>query len=195
MTITGQPGVVVSDDAVITGFSDGRLVAYAKKDGATLWDQDLSGGEQDFVDVSTTPVIADGLLVAASYRHGLLGLNLASGEVVWSHPGEGFGTPAAFEGILYVPQARGGYLAIEAQTGRVIWYLALGDAKSPDTPAISRRYIFGPVGSCLVVLDRTSGRELYRVDDMWGFSSTPEVAWGRVYAQSNSGHVYAFNLY
>ena len=102
-TITGQAGALVDGNRVITGFSDGRLMAFSSTDGATLWSADLSGSKDNFVDVDTTPVKVDKLIVAASYANGLYGVSSEDGSVKWHLKNEGFRTFAKAGHILYVP--------------------------------------------------------------------------------------------
>ncbi len=194
-TITGQAGAaLIGEDRVVTGFSDGQLVAFAVEDGATLWSVDLGGGATEFVDVDSTPVVVGDVVVASSYRRGLFGVDAATGDVRWLVRGEGYGTAAALEGELYVPQANGRIVAITAATGEVRW-VARFHTERASTPAVSGKYVLAPTGDALALLDRVTGRLLARFDDSRGFSSTPEVAHGTVYAIGNSGTVYALGLY
>jgi outer membrane protein assembly factor BamB len=193
-TITGQSGLAVHGAAVIAGFSDGRLIAFDKADGATRWSVDLSGGAREFIDVDTTPLVIGDVIVAGCYSVGLFGLDAATGKVLWRVGGEGYGTPAALEGTLYVPQSKGRLLAVDAATGAVRWATRLSTG-SPATPAVSRKYLLVATGDALLIIDRGSGRTLVRLRDERGFSATPEVAWGTVYALANSGILYALALY
>ena len=194
-TIHGQAGALVTGQHVITGFSDGRVVAFERSDGATYWSRDLADGKTEFVDVDTTPVmVGDHTVVAGAYKVGLYGLDVETGMTTWVLRGEGFGTPAEMQGVLYVPQASGRLVAVDPVAGSVIWALEMAEG-APRTPAVSYKYVLLPIDRSLVLVDRGSGRALRRYDDMYGFSSTPEIAWGTVYAQANSGHLYALGLY
>ncbi len=194
-SVTGQAGVTaLNGDTVVTGFSDGRLVAYAAADGATVWMADLSGDETEFVDVDTTPILAGDVLVAGNYATGLYGLDPVTGDVKWRVEGRAFLTPTLFEGTLYAPQATGRVLAIDAATGAVQWTLRV-EHGAPSTPAVTRRYVLVPIDTSLLLLERGTGRTLTRFTDTHGFSATPELAPGTVYAQSNSGMLYALGLY
>lgn len=193
-TIHGQAGATLVGEHVITGFSDGRVVSFAQSDGATFWSRDLAEGKTEFVDVDTTPVVVGGTVVVGAYRVGLFGLDAETGMTSWVVRGEGFGTPAVMQGVLYVPQSRGRVLAVDPAAGEILWALEMAYG-TPRTPVPSYKYLLVPVERSLLVVDRGSGRALARYDDMYGFSARPEVAWGTVYAQANSGSLYAFGLY
>jgi outer membrane protein assembly factor BamB len=183
-------------------------VAYDVVDGVTIWTRDLSGGATAFADVVGTPIVTGGgLVVAAGYSTGLHGVDVATGMVTWRVDGEGFGAGVLHEDIVYVvrsihrmggaepiDQGHGAVVAIDASTGVVYWTLRVGQ-DSPRRPAFSAKYVFVPVDTALLVVDRGSGRVIRQYDDFHGFSATPSVAWGRVYAQANSGIMYAFGLY
>lgn len=193
-TVTGQAGATVAGDRVVTGFSDGYVAAWALSDGATFWSVDTARGETEFVDADATPLAADGLVVVSGYRSGLFALDLQSGETRWELRGEGYGSAAEMEGVLYVPRAAGTLTAIAAKTGEVLWTARATEGLA-RTPAASRKYLLLPLDTTLLVLDRGTGRTLLRYDDAYGFTATPEVSWGTVYAQANSGTLYALGLF
>ena len=206
--ITGQAGAALHGEQVFTGFSDGHVMAFDVRDGATLWSRDLSGGGREFVDVDSTPIVTSaGLVVASAYATGLFALDAKGGEVVWKIDGRGFGHAAFHEGVLYVPRTKepssnvvpgtpnqSSMVAVDAATGKVLWTLRIGDS-TPSRPAVSSKYLIVPTHTALLVVDRGTGRAIRQYDDHYGFSATPEVAWGTVYALANSGIMYAFGLY
>jgi len=198
LTVTGQAGAAVAKDMVITGFSDGTLMAFAQSDGAIVWSTELRGDLKQFVDVDTTPQVVeveDGhVVVAGSFARGLFGLGLDDGIVLWTRPGEAFTTPATLDGIIYAPQSDGHLWAIEAATGKVLWGTHF-DTGWAGTPVVSRKYVIAPIGKGLTLLDRSSGRQLLRWDDGRGVRGSPEVAHGTVYLVGNSGQAYALGLY
>lgn len=198
LTLAGQAGAAVGKDLVVTGFSDGQLVAFAQDDGVTVWSADLSGGDKQFVDVDTTPQIvqvSEGhVVVAGSFARGIYGLGLDDGVVLWSHKGEGFATPAVLDGVVYAPRTDGQLWAIEADGGRVRW-VSKFDTGWAGSPVASRKYVLVPIGDALSVVDRGSGREVVRWNDGRGVRATPELAFGSVYLIGNSGLVYGLGLY
>ncbi len=198
LTVTGQAGAAVAKDMVITGFSDGVLVAFAQTDGVTVWSTDLSNGEKQFVDIDTTPQVVpvtDGsVVVAASFSRGLFGVGLDDGVVLWKVAGEGFTTPAVLDGVIYASRSDGYLWAVEADGGRVRWS-ARFDTGWAGTPVASRKYVLVPIGEALAVVDRGSGREIMRWSDGRGVRATPELAYGSLFVLGNSGQVYGLGVY
>jgi len=77
LKITGHAGLLSSEQRLITGFSDGTIVALGKGDGRVLWSvdttldlEDSSQAEAGFVDVDTTPVQVGDTVYAASFQPG-----------------------------------------------------------------------------------------------------------------------------
>jgi len=97
MEVAGHAGVSVYRDKIYTAFSDGRVMAFRKSDGAPMWDARLTDAieqtraEVSYWDVDTTPVIAvvDGepLVFAASYDGGVFALGADSGMQRWHNDG------------------------------------------------------------------------------------------------------------
>jgi len=200
-TISGQAGPLkLDDETVVTGFSDGRLVAFAIEDGATLWSSDLREGKTQFVDVDTTPQLLDKgpegkpLIVAASYAVGMFGIDAESGDVEWLVRGEGYVTPALMGNMIYTSQPTGHVVAIDAMKGTVKWRHKV-DIGAPVAPTATRKYLLVPNSEGLLLLRRETGRPISMIRDSRGFSGTPEFAYGTLYAIANSGVFYALSLY
>jgi polyvinyl alcohol dehydrogenase (cytochrome) len=99
-----------------------------------LWQIEVGGA------VSSTPVIANGVVYAASYDGNLYAVNLATGESVWTYatgaavPEPNLGIPlgvtgsAAVDGTtVYVGDAAAVVHAIDAATGTSIWTTTVDD--------------------------------------------------------------------
>jgi outer membrane protein assembly factor BamB len=97
MEIAGYAGVAVYGDKVFTAFSDGRVMAFRKRDGAPMWEARLTTAVEQtrdalsYWDADATPVVAviDGepLVFAASYEGGVFALGADSGMQHWHNDG------------------------------------------------------------------------------------------------------------
>lgn len=198
LTISGQAGATVAKDMVLTGFSDGTLVALSQSDGAVTWSTELEGDLKQFVDVDSTPLVVEieggHVVVASSFARGLFGVGLDDGVVLWMKAGEGFATASTLDGVVYAPRTDGYVFAIEAATGKTLWGSHF-DTGWAGKAVPSRKYVLLPIGEGLTILDRASGRQLLRWDDGRGVSGTPELAHGAVYLVGHSGQAYGLGLY
>ncbi len=206
LTISGQAGALVVGERVITGTSDGLVVAYAVTDGATDWSVNLAGDATEFVDVDATPIMSKGVVVTAGYTTGLVGLSASDGSVLWTVPGEAFTTPGtSHDGIIYAPQATGRLTAVEASSGKVLWSTQLRRG-TPTRPVVAQGYVLVPTERSLLVCDANTGQVRTSFDDGFGFAAPPVVGSGqgrggpqrqagqRVYLPSNSGQLYTLNF-
>ena len=193
-TITGHAGLLIDNDAVITGFNDGWLVAFATSDGATLWSTDLSGDGKGFVDIDTTPLKSGSNYVVGSYGVGLFALNEETQDVAWYVKGEGFSTPVLAGTMLYASTSKGLLYAIDARTGKVQWHKKVAEVLHAG-PVPTRKYLLLPTSGGLLVIDRRSGTILRRVGDSHGFTARPLYVDGTLFALSNSGRLYALGIY
>lgn len=192
-TITGHAGVLATGGVIYTGFSDGMLLALAPEDGATVWSRFLGERKDDFVDVDTTPVLAEGTLYASAFRGGLHALDPATGEVRWRHAAEGCSEAVVRAGRIYVTTAGRELLILNAEDG------ALLTRTTFQTGSLSRPVLVGPwalvgTGGALAVVQTGTGgvRDLWTTYD--GISAAPAAAGGRLFVVSNGGVLEAMNI-
>ncbi|MSP24149.1 MAG: hypothetical protein EXR75_03080 [Myxococcales bacterium] len=101
MEISGYAGPAVHGGTVLTGFSDGVVMAYRTTDGSEAWpapvDLNLRATETGvadairYLDVDTTPVVAKiddtELVFVSSYETGTYALHLETGAEAWHNEG------------------------------------------------------------------------------------------------------------
>ncbi|HJZ83608.1 MAG TPA: PQQ-binding-like beta-propeller repeat protein [Polyangia bacterium] len=193
-TIHGFAGVSVSGDRVYTGFADGYLVSLNAKNGEVVWARSLAAASDQFVDVDTTPVLADGTLYAASYSGGLYALAPKDGAVKWRFEVEGAAGIAVAGGRIYFTAAKTGLHVLDTK-GRLLWQQALGAAGDLSPPRLHRGYILlSGSESGLYVVDRVAGDLLAFFNPGEGVSAAPIVAGDALYVLSNRGFFYKLAL-
>ena len=190
---TAMATSTTSDDAV--AFRQNAKHTAALED-ATLrpplsrrWSRDL--GERTF-----SALIAEGKIfvwaAVDSSQQGVLALDPATGETIWSrlYPSVGtmnYDSPLAYDNgrVFYVTW--GGTLrALSASTGAVLWETQLASANDYYAPTASGGIVAltasGSFTERVLALDAASGRLLWgREDDCCNFDSTPAIDGTRVY--------------
>jgi outer membrane protein assembly factor BamB len=199
MTLAGHGGALVVGDAVVAGFSDGYVGAWALEDGARLWLADLGEGDPELADVDATPVAVKGpdgesLVVLSVNRRGLVALTADGGDLAWQVRGAGFLSPDHDAGLLVAPQVDGLVWGIDAASGKVLWRTSLGTGAAGEV-ALSREYVFAPSGRDLAVLDRGTGRVMARWGDGRGLAARPVFAHGELYLVGHSGFVWSLEVH
>ena len=194
-TVGSPSEVTVADDVVYAGFADGTFAAIFIEDGSLLWGRDLSNGQRDFVDVDTRPLLHDGKVIAASFSGGIFALDTATeGEPVWHREIKGASSILRVEDTLYTTTASRFVMALDARTGQTKWRYRHTE-NTPTAPTIMGDYLmYGGSDIGLYVVDRMSGRPLVGFDNRTGFSASPAADGQRMYALSNRGYLYGFDL-
>jgi outer membrane protein assembly factor BamB len=193
-TVRGHAGVVVDGEQVITGFSDGHLVALARATGEVLWVRSLAGEVAQFVDVDATPVVEDGVVYAASVQGGLYGLSAADGTESWRTRITGASELVLDDGHLYVAAAESGLHALD-RDGNLLWRQGFARAGDPAAPVIDGHLLYLDVSETgLYIIDKRDGSLLQSFLPGTGITSSPAIAGDRMYVMSNGGILYAFGL-
>ena len=193
-TLDGQGAPVVAGDTVVTGFSDGMLVAVRVEDGTTVWQRSLAGDGSRFKDVDGGPVLVDGELFVSSNAGGVYAIAPRTGEVRWHHKTIGASRPAVSADTVYFTSLEDRVLgALDRGTGKLRWKSGFHRG-TPSAPTVSGPYVFVSTTYVLMVADRSSGRMLERFSSAEGFTARSAAAGGRLFLLSNRGHLHALGV-
>lgn len=205
-TVRGTARPVAADGFVYMGFADGYLTAIELESGVPLWEKriSVSGGNQ-FLDVDTTPVLADGKVFVASYKDGVAALDAKDGSLLWSTAHGGL-TALLARGKVLFATGDGSLTAFDMNQGRQMWTLDLSDPTSKGKGVnagraltLSRGYVVVPTSTALAFVEPTTGK----VRAMWnpgrGVTGVPAAyasprSGSRLYVLSNLGTVFALQM-
>jgi outer membrane protein assembly factor BamB len=203
--ITEHAGILLREQRLITGFTDGVVLCLDARDGSVLWTRDtiaeLPATDDDdglrFTDVDTTPVLAADGLYIASFAGGLYRLDPANGTVLW-HRDELTGVTGIVEApgdLLILSSGDLGVVAIDARSGEQRWVAPI--ERGAPTPGVVTGdvVVLGESEGGLVALSTADGRELDRIEDAHGFAAAPAIASGRGAALSNTGRLFVFDIH
>ncbi len=198
-SITEHAGLTPAGGKILTGFTDGVVVALDAADGRVIWERDTSvdvdsedAAAPRFIDVDTTPVVIGQTVYVASFAGGLYGLDLGSGTVLWHDQTiTGVVAIAAAEDLLILASADSGVVAMDTER-EVRWRHAL-ERGSPTEPVVAGRQILvGESGGSFLSLALDSGRETGRLEAGHGFTARASVRGGLGFVVSNGGNLLAF---
>ncbi len=198
LTLRGTAPPVVAGDAVICGFDDGRVVAYALSNGDRLWEAAVSTSHgkteiERLVDIDGAVHVSGRDLFVVGFQGKLSMLALDSGQVWWSRDLSSYRGLALGDETIYVATADGHVDALRRRDGTVIW----------SNDKLLRRGLTAPAidGDAIVVadyqgylhwLDRSTGVLLARERVKKGrVTNAPIVADGMVYVQGDNGQLTA----
>ena len=196
-TIYGASTPLIDGNDVIVGLSDGFLVSLNASDGQLKWERKLHQGSK-FTDVDAKPVLENGIIYVPSYDGSLYALKRAGGEVLWRFDAGGSKEVVLDSNRIYFPSSEGAIYALQKNNAKVLWKFEL-DHGTPTQLVLTDRYVI--VGSSfqyLYVIDRETGRGLYRYNVGWnsGFAGSPayDPVNRRVYFLSHGGNLLTFRL-
>jgi outer membrane protein assembly factor BamB len=177
---TADGGVVYTGGAG----SGGTLYAVSESDGAVLWTQPVSNGDQSSPALSATDVFV-------SYACGLVyAFDRTSGQLRWFNDGPcsgGGGKTAVYHADRVYSRDFFGNEILDASTGRL-----LGTFQAGPAPAFAGKTGLFLNGS---TLQATSGRRtLWTFSGDGGLVTAPIVVGSTVYVGSSSGMLYGLDL-
>lgn len=196
-TILGASAPLVDGSEVLAGLSDGFLVGLSLLDGQLKWERKLHFGTK-FTDVDAHPVLDEGVIYVPSYDGALYALKRDSKDTLWRFDAGG-SKQVVIEGPrLFLPSSDGNIYALQKNNAKVLWKFEL-DGGVPTQAAVTDKYVIvGSTFQYLYVLDKETGRGLYRFNVGYGsgFAGAPEFdpATQKLYILSGAGNLYSFGL-
>jgi outer membrane protein assembly factor BamB len=199
-TIHGYAGPRTLGEDVITGFSDGYLVALNGGSGEVVWARSLAAASDQFVDVDSTPTIvrstAGNMIYASSYSGGLYAVDAKDGAIHWRVGIEGVSSVFVAGPRLYFAAPREGLHAADTD-GHILWRQGLRQAGDLTTPIVVGPYlVFSGSRAGMFIVERETGKLLEIFNPGSGICAAPTIdpTGSRLYVLSNGGALYALDL-
>lgn len=201
LTLRGTATPLVFGNNVITGFSNGKLLALSAADGRPYWERRIARpqGKSDIervVDIDGTPVVGGQLVYATSYN-GSLSAITPRGEIVWSQQVSSYGSPAVIGDKVIVATAEGWLKAFNAQTGLLLWENKLLSGRKLSAPQnLAGFAVSADFEGYVHIFDTDSGAILnrFQIDDE-GVRSPMVTDGSYLYILGNDGVLAAIAVY
>ncbi len=201
-SIVGHAGLVKIGHNLVTGFTDGVVVALDPADGRVVWERDTSvdvdspeGGRPQFVDVDTTPLLDGDELYIASFAGGVYALDPESGTVIWHEP-RWTGVVGIARGVdrLVLSSADEGVVCLRDDEAHTLLWKHPFERGAPSGPVVAADTVFvGLSGGGFVALALGTGDETSRFEAGHGFSTPPSLHDGYGFVLANGGSLFAFS--
>ena len=192
--VRGVADPLVDGNIVYAGFSDGYLVKLSLKNGSLLTAVKLSGNDDQFGDVDTSPILLDGKLITGSFGQGVVALDPQTLNERWKYKVEGPSDLLAMDGMLYFTTANSKLVALRAADGKPVWIFSSKKGQLSRPVASGRWLLVSSEEYSLLALDRRDGKLVQIFNPGKGASAAPVVAGSRVYWASNGEILYAMSL-
>lgn len=126
LTLRGTPSPIVTDTAIYSGFSNGRMMAFNPANGLILWEQRIASPKgrselERMVDIHSSPLIKDGVIYVGTYQGRVSALARGTGKPLWGQDGSTSESLALSGDKLFVSHADGKLIAYNSTTGEVLW--------------------------------------------------------------------------
>jgi outer membrane protein assembly factor BamB len=153
-------------------------------------------GQINLVDADATPALVGDTVATASVSGGVWGLDLGTGNVLWTRPDlVGITGIASANDMFYAAFASGGGLcAISPERGETIWCSRFGAGVLRDPVLYEDVFLVSDSEAGLFVVATSTGKVLQRLDPKGGFFSRPVEHGGYMIVMGNRSTVYALGI-
>ncbi|MDX1403032.1 MAG: outer membrane protein assembly factor BamB [Woeseiaceae bacterium] len=201
LTLRGSAAPILVGSTVIAGFDNGRLIALNLDDGSQEWEAILTppSGRSDLdrlsdIDGSMAAVGQD--VYATGYHGRVASLAVESGQALWAREISGLSGVAADWNNVYMIGEQGELIALLRRNGDDVWRQEALIRREPTAPVVfGTSVVVGDFEGYVHFFNNFDGRPVARERVGKGMiSAAPVVIGSRLYVQSESGTLAAFEL-
>lgn len=201
LSLRGTSKPLISGNTVVAGFASGIVAAIDATNGLLIWEERVAvpQGRYDIdriIDIDGDPVLSGQTVFISSFQGNLLGLDLASGRIVWGMPGSSYNSLALGLGNIYWVNNLSHVLAVQNNTERTVWEnedLRLRRINSPVT--INNYLAVADFEGYLHLMSQIDGRIISRDRvDRSGVRANILSEGDTLYVYGNSGRLVALRL-
>jgi outer membrane protein assembly factor BamB len=169
LSLTGTSKPIAIDDLVISGFDNGKLVAFERANGSTAWETTIGNPRgrteiERLVDLDGQFVIRDGVIYVSSFQGSLAAVTVNGGQVVWSRDFSSSKAIAVDQEALYLVDDHSHLWSIDRRTGSSFWKQdVLNARKITAATLVGENLVVGDLYGYLHFLRRSDGKLVARV--------------------------------
>jgi outer membrane protein assembly factor BamB len=192
--------VVVNNNFILVGYSDGKLDAIDIQTGHLVWQQSIAyaNGSSDverLVDIDADPIVRNNVVYLASYQGYIGALSLADGQFIWRKPASVYKNMAIDSNTIYLTDSEDVVWAINRQNGQVNWKQDALKARGLTEPVLmGERLMVGDKTGLLHVLATKNGDLLSRTQVGGAVNIAPSAVDNNVYVMSTNGKLSRFSV-
>ena len=198
LSLTGSSYPVTTDELVICGFDNGKLVAFDRTQGSTVWESTIASPKgrseiERLVDLDGQFIMLDGVLYISSYQGNLVAVTVSTGQVIWSRVFSSFQAIDADKDALYLTDDRSLLWSIDRRTGSAFWQSDILKARKITAPRlIENKLVVADLKGYVHWFDKQDGRLLTRIaTDGIRYLAQPVVYEDKVIVMDNTNQLTA----
>ena len=201
LSLRGTSKPLISGNVVVAGFANGILVGIDANNGLQIWEERVAvpQGRYDIdriIDIDGDPVLSGSTVFVSSFQGNLMGLDLATGRIVWGMAGSSYNSLALGLGNIYWINNFGHVIAIQNNTERTVWENRDLRLRKPSSPATINNYVaVADFEGYLHLISQIDGNIVSRIRvDRDGVRANILTESNTLYVYGNSGQVVALRL-
>jgi outer membrane protein assembly factor BamB len=147
LSLRGAGAPVIADGRVIAGYDNGKLVALSINDGKVIWEKSVAvpRGRTELdrlVDIDADPVVINDTVYAVTYQGNVAGVDLTSGQTLWSREmSSQIGLAAVYGEAVYVTDDEGNVWSVQDGSGDALWRQTRLVRRQVTGPAVAGDYV------------------------------------------------------
>ena len=198
LTLRGTATPILSDNLVITGFDDGRVVAADLETGDVLWSIviDTPTGRTELeklADVDAAAATAGRDIYVVGYHGRVAMLDQSNGQIWWAQDASSYRGLSIDDSRLYVSGADGSVTAVKRTNGAQLWEQKALHQRGLTAPTVSGdELVVGDRDGYVHWLSTKDGSLVARVSAGDRISNAPVVAEGKVFVQTDKGNLLVY---
>lgn len=191
---------LVYQNAVLSGFSDGKLDAIDLQSGAMIWQRSVAyaNGASDverLVDIDADPIIRGNVVYLGTYQGYIGAMSLDDGQFIWTKPASIYKNMAIDSHALYASDSHDVLWAFNRTNGQVIWKQFAFKGRGLTEPVIyGDNLIVGDSMGILHLVSTKTGELVGRISLDSSIDITPTVAKNKVYVMTRNGQLYQLSV-
>jgi len=141
LTLTGNSSPLLTDDFVIVGFDDGKIAAFDRSNGQTVWETVVSHPTgrteiERLVDIDGHFILRDGIIYVSTYQGKLAAIQAVDGNVLWSRKFSSYQSIIADDEALYISGDMSHLWSIDRRSGSAFWKQDVLHARKITAPQL-----------------------------------------------------------
>lgn len=193
-TIEGEAGIGVYKNLIITGFSDGYIIAFDSQNGKEVWKKKFVIDGKGFTDVDVTPLIDGEFLYTGAYGGGIFSIKCENGDYVWKKNIYGPSSVEIEGEYIFLTSSRGYVYKLQKKDGTILWMANL-HTPAPSKPVSAGRWVIVIGGKSMFFINKNNGFVHSKVFFPEGVSKPPLFLNGRLFFLTNGGYLHIMRLF
>jgi outer membrane protein assembly factor BamB len=164
LSLRSSAGVVVDESGVVfAGFAGGKLVALDAASGKVIWEASVALPKgateiERIADITSLPVFDGRFVYAAAYQGRVVGIERASGRILWNRDISSYNGLAVDGSSVYITQSNGAVYALDYSSGKTFWRQGGLQYRQTSAPIPLGRYaLLGDFEGWVHLLSRDDG--------------------------------------